>query len=393
MDYNPFLPDVQYNPFPYYAYLRQHAPVYQVPGVGFWAISRYDDVLSVLKNHQLFSSGGFVSAVAGESNPWPPQAPAMLEIDPPDHTRLRKLANRAFTPRRVASLERHVREVTRQLLGQIPTHGVFDLVQELSAPLPTIVIAELLGVPPQQRHDFKRWTEDTVKSTTGAALTPEDRAQIRQSMAEFRAYFLSALEGYRQEPGDNLLSDLVRAEEEQQRLTGEEILSLAILLLIAGSETTTNLIGHAMLALLNQPQDLAKVRANPALIPNMLEETLRYDGPIQLFPRQTMQEVELAGTVIPAGSMVLALIGSANRDEGKFPEPDRFDITRNTEGHVGFGFGVHFCLGAQLARLEGRVVVEEILRRFSHIERKEEHVTRVESLLFRGLKTLPLVVG
>jgi len=392
MDYNPFLPEVQYNPFPYYAYLREHAPVYQVPGVGFWAISRYEDVLAILRDPHLFSSGGFVSAVVGESNPWPPEAPAMLEIDPPEHTRLRRLANRAFTPRRIANLEQHVREVMRDLLAQVPAPGECDLVQELSGPLPTIVIAELLGVPPQRRHDFKRWTENIVKSTTGAVLTPEDRTQIRQSIDEFRAYFLRAIEAYRRQPGDNLLSDLVRAEEEQQRLTGEEILSVAILLLIAGSETTTNLIGHAMLALLNQPQDLARVRANPALIPNLLEETLRYDGPIQLFPRQAMQGVEVAGTVIPAGSMVLALIGSANRDERKFPDPDRFDLTRNAEGHVGFGFGVHFCLGSQLARLEARVAVEEILGRFPHLERKDEPVTRIESLLFRGLKTLPLEV-
>lgn len=232
-----------------------------------------------------------------------------------------------------------------------------------------------------------------IHAMNGTDLTEEERAQIRQSNTEFRAYFRAAIEQCRQQPGDNLLSDLVRAEEEEQRLTSEEILSLAILLLVAGSETTTNLIGNAMLALFEHPEQFAKVQANLALVANVVEETLRYESPVQLFPRLVMHEVEIAGTTLPVGTAVLAMYASANRDERKFPDPDRFDILRNAEGHLAFGSGIHFCLGAPLARLEAKVALEELLVRFPHVRRTDEPITRVFNPFFRGLKTLPLVVG
>lgn len=393
MDYNPFVPEVRENPYPYYAYLRQHAPVYQVPGAGFWVVSRYDDVFSALRNPQVFSSSIIISGFTGDLDPFPPEAPAIIAYDPPDHTRLRKLVNRAFTPRRVASLEQHIREVVHHLLAQVPAQGEFDLVRELSAPLPTITIAELLGVPPEQRDDFKRWTYAFARATNGMAVPPEARGELRQSMSEFRAYLREAVAAYRKKPADNLLSDLLRAEEENQTLTSEEVVSLAMFLVIAGSETTTNLIANAMLALLDHPQQMAAVRANPALITNVVEETLRYDGPIQNLFRQAMQEVEVAGARIPVGTPVLLLLGSANHDERKFPDPDRFDIFRNTEGHVGFGFGVHFCLGAQLARLEANAALTALLEQCPRLARTEEQITRVESPVARGPKRLPLTLG
>lgn len=393
MDYNPFLPEVQANPFPYYTYLRQHAPVYQVPGVGCWAISRYDDVLSAFKTPQLFSSSIITAAFAGDLDPFPPETPAIIASDPPDHTRLRKLVNRAFTPRRVAALEQHIREVVRDLIARIPAQGEFDLVKHLSAPLPVIVIAELLGVPPERRDDFKYWADSFVRATSGMVVASEERAEIRQSLSDFFAYFRNAIAAYRRQPGDNLLSDLVRAEEEHQTLTSEEILSMAAFLIIAGSETTQNLISNAMLALLAHPEQFAQVRANPALVVNVLEETLRYDGPVQNLFRQAMQEVEVAGTRIPAGSPVLLLVGSANHDERKFPDPERFDIFRNADGHVGFGFGIHFCLGAQVARLEAKAALEGLLRRFPHLSRTDAAITRVESVVVRGPKLLPLTIS
>ena len=392
MEYNPFLPEVRENPYPYYTYLRQHAPVYQVPGVGFWVISRYDDVLSVLKNPQVFSSAVLTAFLAGDLTPFSPEAPAFISTDPPDHTRLRKLVNRAFTPRRIASLESRLREVTQQLLAAMATQETCDLVRDLAIPLPIIAIAELLGVPPERRHDFKRWASALIKAGSRGALTQEEDAQIRQSFAEFRGYFQAAIESCRLHPGDNLLSDLVRAEEEEQRLTAEEVLSLALLTLLGGAETTTNLIGNAMLALLNHPEQLAKVRDNPALVPNVVEETLRYDAVVQLWPRQAMQEVEIAGTTLPAGTVLMFMLGSANRDERKFQEPDRFDIHRNTEGHLGFGFGIHFCLGSQLARLETKVALEMLLKQFPYLARTDEPFTRIDFPFFRGLKTLPLAV-
>jgi len=394
MDYNPFLPEVRDNPYPYYAYLRQEAPVYQVPGIGFWAISRYEDVLFALKNPHLFSSANFMNSFLGDLNPFPPEAPALVSSDPPSHTRLRKLVNRAFTPRRVASLEAHIREVTRERLAQVPVGEEFDLISELAIPLPGIVIAELLGVPPERRADFRRWTDTFMRGANGGMMVPpEEHAEILQGNAEFKEYCREAIAAYRKQPGDNLLSDLVRAEEENQTLTGEEILSLAVLLLIGGNETTTNLIGNATLALCRNPQELARVRANPALVPQVVEETLRYDAPVQWLLRQTTQDVKVAGTTIPAGAVVMIMFAAANRDEHKFSQPDRFDILRNPEGHLEFGFGIHFCLGAQLARLEGRLALEGLLERFPHFSRHEAPVTRFDSIFLRGPKTLPLVVG
>jgi len=393
MEYNPFLPEVRENPYPYFAYLREHAPVYQVPGVGFWAVSRYDDVLSIVKNPQMFSSTMLVSALVGELSPWTPQAPPFIATDPPDHTRVRKLANRAFTPRRIASLETHLREVVRQLLEPIPAQGTFDLVQELAAPLPSIAIAELLGVPTDRRKDFKRWATDIVYAMNGTALTDDERARIRRSHSEFRTYFQEAIETCRKHPSDTLLSDLVRAEEENQTLTAEEVHSLALLLIGAGNETTTNLIGSAVLTLLNNPDQFAKVRANPALLSQTVEEALRYESPVQVWPRQAMQDVEIAGTALPAGSFVMVMFGSANRDENKFPAPDRFDILRNTEGQVGFGFGIHFCLGAPLARLETKLALEGLLARFPRLTRTDEPFTRIVNPFFRGLTALPLAVA
>jgi len=393
MDYNPFLPEVQHNPYPYYAYLRRHAPVYQVPGVGFWAVSRYEDVLSILKNPQVFVSSGFAEAFVGDLNPFSPEAPSMITTDPPYHTRLRKLVNRAFTPRRVMSLETRLRMLVRELMEPIVERGECDLIGDLAIPLPVRAIAELLGVRPEDYRDFRHWMDDMVKTLNLAAVTQEDRTQIRQSIDDLRAYFQAAIEECRRHPGDNLLSDLVRAEEEAQQLTSEEILSLALLVLAGGAETTTNLIGNAMLALFAHPEQMAKVRATPALIPPLLEEALRYDAPVQWIPRRVTQDVELSGTMIPAGALLLPLFGSANRDERKFPEPDRFDITRNTDGLLAFGYGIHFCLGAQLARLEARIAFETLLERFPHLARTEAPFTRIDNPSFRGPKALPLMAG
>ncbi len=391
MDYNPFAPAVKENPYPYYAYLRRHAPAHRVEPFGFWAISRYQDVDYVVRNPQLFSSAALFDVMLGDLNPVP-EAPSLISSDPPVHTRLRKLVNRAFTPRLIAALEPRIREITSQLIAQV-TGSEFDLITDLATPLPVIVIAEMLGVEPDRRGDFKRWSDDIVYAVNMASggIAEEDRSRIRQSIAEFRAHFQNTIEARRREPREDLISALVRAEEEQQALTSDEILGLTTLLLIAGNETTTNLIGNAILALLDHPTELAKVRADPALVPNLVEETLRYDTPVQNIFRQTTRDVELAGTTIPAGAPLLLLYGSANRDERKFPDPDRFDVTRDTQGHLGFGYGIHYCLGAPLARLEGRVVLEALLFHLPPWSQTEDCIQRVDSFLVRGVKTLPLV--
>lgn len=387
MDYNPFLPEVKANPYPYYAHLRRHAPVYQVEAAGLWAVSRYDDVLYVLRNPQLFSSTVLIAALLGDLNPVP-EAANLIASDPPVHSRLRKLVNRAFTPRLIAELEPRVREITIDLLTCVAPQGEFDLVHDLSTPLPVIVIAEMLGVEPEHRVEFKRWSDDIVHAANG--VSGEERDQAQRSVAEFRGYFERAIDARRAEPRNDLISALVRAEEEQQMLTAAEILSLTTLLLIAGNETTTNLIGNAVLALLAHPDTLARMQRDPSQIPAIVEETLRYDGPVQGIFRQATQDVELSGTTIPAGSLVFPLFASADRDERQFPDPDRFDITRNTNDHIAFGFGIHFCLGAPLARLEAKVALEEMVARLCGWSHKEDQVTRIDSFFLRGPKTLPM---
>ncbi|MDO8435020.1 MAG: cytochrome P450 [Candidatus Binatus sp.] len=389
MEYNPFLPEVKANPYPYYAQLRQHAPVYQVEGAGMWAVSRYDDVLEVLKSPDRFSSKILMTALLGDLNPVP-NASNLIASDPPVHTRLRKLVNRGFTRRMIAALEPRMRAITTELLAPLASRGACDLVHDLSTPLPVIVIAEMLGVEPDHRGQFKRWSDDIVGATNGVA--GDERKRVAQSIAEFRDYFQRAIELRRTEPKNDLITALVRAEEEQQMLTSEEVLSLTTLLLIAGNETTTNLIGNAMIALLDHPETMARVSSDPTLIPKVVEEALRYDGPVQGIFRQATEDVNLAGARIPAGAMVLPLFASADRDERQFPNSEQFDIDRNTDGHLAFGFGTHFCLGAPLARLEAKIALEELLARFHRIAQKEPTVTRIDSFILRGPKTLPLTL-
>jgi cytochrome P450 len=388
MEYNPLSPEVQDNPFPYYAHLRHHTPILWVEPLQAWMVSRYRDVDYAIKNPQLFSSRGFVDQSLGDLNPVP-EVPWLLSTDPPDHTRVRKLVNKAFTPRLIKALEPRIRAITNELLERLRSGRTCEFVQDFSTPLPVIVIAEMLGVEPERREDFKRWSDDAI-SATNRPTAPEERARLRQSGAELRAYFQEAIDRRRKEPREDLLAALVRAEEEQQVLSANEILALTVLLLLAGNETTTNLLGNAILTLLDHPHELAKVRADRSLVPLLVEEVLRYDSPVQLIFRRTASAVELSGTTIPTGATVFLLLGSANRDEQKFPDPDRFDVLRNARDHLAFGYGIHYCLGAELARLEARVALESLLFECPAFSRNIDNVPRVASILVRGPKTLPL---
>lgn len=344
MDYNPIAPEVMDNPYPYYAYLREHAPVYWIEPMQAWALSRYADVDFALRNPQIYSSAGFTGQTLGDLNPTP-EIPWILDMNPPDHTRLRKLVNKGFLPRIIRALEPRVHEIARQLIATLRTQSEGDLVQGLSGPLPTTVIAEMLGVESERFDEFKRWSDDVVLGTS-RPTEEAIRSRVRQSGAEMRAYFEQSIARRRQEPGEDVLSALVRAEEEHDTLSSAEILGLAVLLLLAGNETTTNLIGNGVRNLLRHPAELAKVRADRSLIPSLVEEVLRYESPVQLLPRVTTREVALEGGTIPAGATVFLLLASANRDERKFPAPDRFDVARNPQDHVAFGYGIHYCLGA-----------------------------------------------
>jgi cytochrome P450 len=388
MNYNPLSPEVIENPYPYYAYLRKHAPVYWIEPLQAWALSRYADVDFALRNPQIFPSSGFTNQTLGDLNPTP-ETPWILDMNPPDHTRLRKLVNKGFLPRLIRNLEPRVQEITRQLIASLRKQLEGDLVSALSGPLPTTVIAEMLGVEDNRLNDFKRWSDDVVLGTS----RPTDeavRTRVRQSGAALRAYFERLIERRRTDPGEDVISALVRAEEEHDTLTSAEILGLAVLLLLAGNETTTNLIGNATRNLLRYPEELAKVRADRTLVPSLIEEALRYESPVQLIPRQTAREIALEGGTIPAGATVFLLLASANRDERKFPEPDRFDVTRNPQDHVAFGYGIHYCLGAPLARLEGRIAFEQLLFECPPFTCTMDPLPQIASIVVRGVQTLPL---
>jgi cytochrome P450 len=384
MNYNPFLPEVKANPYPYYAQLRDEAPVYQIEGLGILAISRYDDVLFAINHPELFSSEGFSNTNINDQ-----PAKMMIFSDPPDHTRLRNLVNRAFTPKMVADLEPRIRQITDDLVSRIVEKGETDLIADLAIPLPVTIIAEMLGVDPAHKEDFKRWSDWIVDEFMGEI--PEDRREAHTAdMEAFQAFFDSAVAERQERPTNDLIGALVRAEAEERALTPGEVLAFIVLLLVAGNETTTNLIGNAIVALLDNPDQLALLRADPALIPNAVEEALRYDAPVQFLFRRTTRDVEIGGTTIPEGSMVIVLFGSANRDERRYVDAEHFDVTRDASGHVGFGHGIHFCLGAPLARLEGRIALEALIGRLPGLRRVEETVDQVPAFFLRGPRRLPL---
>jgi cytochrome P450 len=362
--------------------------VYWIEPLQAWALSRYADVDFALRNPQIFPSSVFTAQTLGDLNPTP-ETPWILDMNPPDHTRLRKLVNKGFLPRLIRNLEPRVQEITRQLIASLRSQSEGDLVSALSGPLPTTVIAEMLGVEDDRLADFKRWSDDLVLGTSRPA-DEAVRTRVRQSGIALRAYFEQLIERRRTDPGEDVITALVRAEEEHDMLTSAEILGLAVLLLLAGNETTTNLIGNAVRTLLSHPAELTKVRADRTLVPSLVEEVLRYDSPVQLIPRQTAREVELEGGKIPAGATVFLLLGSANRDERKFPQADRFDVTRNPQEHVAFGYGIHYCLGAPLARLEGRIALESLLFDCPPFTCTREYLPQIASIIVRGVQTLPL---
>ncbi len=415
--FDPFSSELRANPYPAYAELRRHAPVYRVESSGIFTVSRYADVLFVLRHPELFSSSAMISmlggAVAGgapapgmglsgaeatrfsqlaQNLPTPPlemlASRSLIGADPPVHGPMRNLVNRGFTPRRIAALEPRIREIARSALGALDGDGEPDLVADFFVPLPVTVICELLGVEPERSGDFKHWSDTIMSGITGSAEGGPE--QLIRVFGEMTAYVTSVAEARRARPQEDLISTLVRAEEGETALTPFEIVMFILLLLVAGNETTTNLLGNAVLALIDHPQQLAAIRRDPGLISALVEETLRYDGPVQFVFRRATQDVELVGTKIPAGAIVMPVVASANRDDAQFPDGERFDVTRDTQGHLGFGVGIHFCLGASLARLEARVALEELLARYAGFERTSARVDYIDSFLVRGPRRLPL---
>jgi cytochrome P450 len=393
----PWSPEHLRDPYPFYASLRESAPVLQVePFAGAYAITRYDDITAVLKNPGIFSSQRVapvvsLTAESGEkARGYFGNSKNLISADPPEHTRLRSLVGRAFTPRRIAELEPWMRSLTREMLDRMLAREEFDLMSELAIPLPVTVISELLGVEPERREDFKRWSDDVVQ-TMAMAVSLRDPASILAGLEEFHTYLAQTIEQRRREPRGDFISALLEASEGY--LNVPDLISFTRLLLVAGNETTTNFLGNAMVALLRHPRELERLLNDSSLTASAIEEALRYDPPVQLLVRVTTQDTQVSGHPIPEGARVMLLIAGANRDPRRFVEPDRLDITRANPSPLSLGHGVHFCLGAPLARLEAKVVLEEFVSRVRHVSfapGQEQDLNWGNALMLRGPRALRL---
>ena len=374
--------DKRLQPFDIFNKLRGNSPVRYDESRSCWDVFRYEDVHRILKDPATFSS---VRKLAGRDT--------ILTMDPPRHTQMRAIVNKAFTPKVVNDLAPHIASIADELLNAAADKGQMDLVRDLAVPLPVIVIAELLGVPPKDRHLFKEWSDLLVKGPE--VNTDEAFHQVMtekaQAMKELNDYFAAIVAERRKEPKEDLISLLLAAEIEGQQLNDEELHGFCILLLAAGNETTTNLITNAVRRLTEDPELQPQLHGQPERIPGFIEEVLRYYPPIQAIGRVATQDVEIHGTRIQAGQQVVSWVASANRDEAKFSEPDRFDMTRKPNPHLSFGFGTHFCLGAPLARLEGQVVIQHLLERLEAIEFVAgSELTTIQSPFVYGVKQFPV---
>ena len=365
-------------------------------GHGVWFVFRHDQCVAISRDHEHWT----MEPPAGQYDLDPetggrlPRTAGLLNTDPPAHTRLRSLVAEAFTPKTVERLAPRVRAIAEELLDAVPADGRFDLVEAFSHPLPVIVIAGILGVPPDDRERFRRWSDEAIIAIELRGQGPGRYPLGGRAFPELRRYFTALIEARRREPRDDLISALVRAEADGSRLTEDELVHLLILLLVAGNETTRDLIGNATLALLEHPEQQALLRDDPSLAANAIEETLRHSAPAQYMSRRAKAPVTVGDARIEAGEEAVLWFGSANRDERVFPGADAFDVRRaNANRHLTFGIGAHFCLGAPLARLEGAIAIEALLARFPHIQRADDAtLPRMPSLQHRGVRSLPLAV-
>ena len=364
--------------YAWYRSIRESQPVFYDTESGAWLVFRYDDVQQILLDPATFSS-------RRDDPSDNPLGASILGSDPPRHRQLRNLATQAFTPRTVARLEPRITSIVNDLLDQVADKGEMEVIRDLAFPLPVTVIAELLGIPVADQRQFKQWSEAIVGISEEAYLTAQQ---------EMALYFLSLIAQRRSVPQDDLITALIEAEVDGEHLPDMELLGFCILLLVAGHETTTNLIGNAILCFDEHPHVMDELRAEPALLPSAIEEVLRYYSPVKSLGRIATVDTVLRGQHIKAGQFVLPIFSSANRDEEQFPNANTFDIRRIPNRHIAFGHGIHFCLGAPLARLEARIALGAVLERFSHIRRDRSVPLQLkESGVIFGLQSLPVTFG
>jgi cytochrome P450 len=391
--FNPLDPGVHADPYPYYRRLREADPVHLSP-LGLWVLTRYDDCVTSLRDPR-FGRDGFepiLAAQYGDESETGRLPRSMLFRDPPDHTRLRSLVNRAFTPRVIEGMRGQIQGLVDRLLDRVERRGHMDVIANLAYPLPVTVICDMLGVPGGDHAQIREWSSDIIRSLDAIGI-PSDPSIVERGRVGRRGiadYFRALLPERRRRPRADLLSSLIAVEEQGDRLTEGELLSTCVLLFIAGHETTVNLIGNGLLALLRHPDQLARLRAEPGLIGSAVEELLRFDSPVQRTARITSAEVEIGGKTIPAGAFVVTAIGAANRDPAQFSDPDRLDVARPDNRHIAFGFGIHFCLGAPLARVEGQLALGTLIRRMPELRLAGADLEWRESSTLRGLKALPV---
>ena len=389
--WDPFDTEIDADPYDIWKRMRDEAPVYRNDTYDFWALSRYEDVEAAHRDPAAFSSAkGTVLEIMG-----PGMAPQtmMIFLDPPEHGRLRTLVSRAFTPRRIDGLEPHIRELCARLLDPHVDGDGFDFVQDFGAQLPSMVISELLGVPADQREEVRHAIDDTFHIEPGVGMVNDFALEAR---IRLWGHLNAIIEDRRANPRDDMITDLIRAEVDEdgttRRLTDEETNAFVNLLVSAGTETVARLLGWAAVLLDQHPDQRAELAADPTLLPNAVEELLRYEAPSPVQGRWTTRDVELHGTIIPKDSKVLLLTGSAGRDERKYPDAERFDIHRHFDQHVSFGYGIHFCIGAALARMEGRIALEEALARFPDWEVDHDGAVRLHTSTVRGWINVPVAV-
>jgi cytochrome P450 len=386
---SPMLPENRSDPYPIYHFIRHREPVHHAPD-GSWVLTRYDHCAALLRdprfstNPALLTSGPDAEAMGpirqvGSS--------LMMFLDPPDHTRLRSLVSQAFTPRMVESLRPRIQLLVDELLDAVVEAGEMDVLADLAYPLPTVVICELLGVPAEDREKFKGWSADASRMLDGYLDQAAMDKGLVAGMYLFQ-YFTDLVDERRRHPRGDLLSALLAAEAAGDRLTHAELLSTATLLFVAGFETTMNLVGNGVLALLRHPDQLARLRRDPSLVRPGVEELLRYDGPVHVTARIATSDVEIGGETIRAGEQAVAILGAANRDPEQFAEPDRLDVARAPNRHLAFGGGPHFCLGAALARLEGQIAFATLLRRLPDLELATTSPRYRDHYVIRGLTEL-----
>ncbi|HZQ95666.1 MAG TPA: cytochrome P450 [Candidatus Sulfotelmatobacter sp.] len=387
-------PEVLANPYPLFHRLRSEDPVHWDAFLHTWVVTRYADVLEVLHNFSADRTHSPEKLKAMGLSDMTPLAQLMVKqmlfMDPPAHTRLRSLASYAFSPARVAVLRSHIREIVNRLLDEVQQKGQLDIIRNLAEPLPGIVTAEMLGVPESDRLQLKNWSADFAEMLGNFQHNPEHAPRMLRSVHDMTAYFRNTIRRMQDHPREGLVHSLMTAEVNGDRLTEEEVVANSIVTMVGGQETTTNLIGNGVLTLLRNPAEMRRLREDPSLIPSAVEEMLRYESPSQHTGRIAPEDVTLGGKRIRKGQAVMAVMAAANRDPERFPEPDRFDVTRKDNRHLAFGYAAHFCFGAALARVEGQEVFEAIVRRLPELEVRAAHLTWRNNLGLRGLISLPV---